>query len=64
MEFKTRFTWGCVHIGSYLTVLFSSSFQGPRVPMVTVHNTTDTQSKNGLVSCIFKRKVARQDTEA
>ncbi|XP_010287642.1 PREDICTED: dipeptidyl aminopeptidase-like protein 6, partial [Phaethon lepturus] len=27
----------------YLTEFFSSSFQGPRVPMVTVHNTTDAQ---------------------
>ncbi|RLW11323.1 hypothetical protein DV515_00001337 [Chloebia gouldiae] len=42
MEFKTRFTCVCVSFDRNLTKFFSP-FQGPRVPMVTVHNTTDAQ---------------------
>uniref|UniRef100_A0A8B9NPY9 A-type potassium channel modulatory protein DPP6 n=1 Tax=Accipiter nisus TaxID=211598 RepID=A0A8B9NPY9_9AVES len=30
---------------------FLLTCEGPRVPMVTVHNTTDAQSKNGLEPC-------------
>lgn len=59
MEFKTRFMWVCACISSYLTTLFPSSFQGPRVPMVTVHSTADAQSKTGFMPCLSAVKCSQ-----
>lgn len=59
MEFKTWFTGICACMGSCLTTLFPSSFQGPRVPMVTVHSTTDAQSKTGFMPCVSAVKYSQ-----